>query len=344
VAVAEVSYAQRFEDLYLLRCFGDQADGFYVDIGAGHPVYDNVSFAFYLKGWRGVTVEPNPWLARLSRAVRPRDIQVEALVGEAPGQATYYRVRDYHGLSTMIADNARAAEAEFGKGADASVVPVTTLRDVCAMHAPAATVDFLKIDVEGAEKDVLLGGDWQQFRPRVVVAEALAPTTLAPAWEVWEPLLLQQNYRFVFFDSLNRYYVAEEAADLARHFTAAPTSFPEARQFNKTRPALTDAAHPDHRLATLMAGAAMTQLPALDRGLLLDLLIADLPPAELGRAANREDVTRALGRIFGPDSPLGTVLDLKLPPGASLRDLYAAILDTDHFRAACGRISASYAW
>ena len=67
------SYAQRFEDLYLMRCFGDRADGFYIDIGSGHPVYDNVSFAFYLKGWSGITVEPNPWLAQLSEAVRPRD-------------------------------------------------------------------------------------------------------------------------------------------------------------------------------------------------------------------------------------------------------------------------------
>src|SRR6266436_6627042 len=67
-----VSYAQRFEDLYLMRCFAAGSDGFYIDIGSGHPVYDNTSFAFYLKGWHGITVEPNPWLARLSRAVRRR--------------------------------------------------------------------------------------------------------------------------------------------------------------------------------------------------------------------------------------------------------------------------------
>ena len=68
-----ISYAQRYEDMHLLRVFAEQATGFYIDIGAGHPVYDNVSFAFYLRGWGGITVEPNPWLARLSEAVRPRD-------------------------------------------------------------------------------------------------------------------------------------------------------------------------------------------------------------------------------------------------------------------------------
>ena len=68
-----ISYAQRYEDMHLLRCFGAQPTGFYIDTGAGHPVYDNVSFAFYLRGWRGITVEPNPWLSQLSEAVRPRD-------------------------------------------------------------------------------------------------------------------------------------------------------------------------------------------------------------------------------------------------------------------------------
>src|SRR3981189_9281 len=83
-----ISYAQRFEDLYLMRCFGGRDEGFYIDIGSGHPVYDNMSFVFYLKGWNGVTVEPNPWLARLTTAVRPRDRHLETLVGAAPGAAT----------------------------------------------------------------------------------------------------------------------------------------------------------------------------------------------------------------------------------------------------------------
>ena len=104
----QISYAQRYEDIHLLRAFGDQPDGFYIDIGAGHPVYDNVSFAFYLRGWRGITVEPNPWLAQLSEAVRPRDIRIASLVGDrAPERATYYLVEDFHGLSTTVEGHAR---------------------------------------------------------------------------------------------------------------------------------------------------------------------------------------------------------------------------------------------
>src|SRR5437773_2829844 len=109
------SYAQRYEDLHLPRAFGEQAGGFYIDIGAGHPVYDNVSFAFYLRGWSGITVEPNPWLSQLSTAVRPRDAHIQSLAGETEGEAPYYLVEDFHGFSTTVADHARSAQSQYGK-------------------------------------------------------------------------------------------------------------------------------------------------------------------------------------------------------------------------------------
>ncbi len=337
-----VSYAQRFEDLYLMRCFGDRSEGFYIDIGSGHPVYDNTSFAFYLKGWRGITVEPNPWLARLTRAVRPRDRHIEAAVGASPGQTTFYVVNDFHGLSTMIEGHARAAQAQFGKASRAITVPVITLSQLCQQHAPRS-FDFLKVDVEGAERDVLLNGDWQNYRPKVVVVEALAPYTLAPAWEAWEPFLVAHRYRYAWFDSLNRYYLAEEASELAPRFEAAPGSFEHVFQFRNVQPALADAAHPDHRLATRLARAAMTRLPLLGPDVLFDLLTADIAPAALDRPADADDIARAIERLCGPHPALATA-DLKLPPAPRLRDVYAALIDSDQFRAACGRISASYAW
>jgi FkbM family methyltransferase len=336
-----VSYAQRFEDLYLMRCFDDRTDGFYIDIGSGHPVYDNMSFAFYLKGWHGVTVEPNPWLSQLTRAVRTRDRHIEALVGATAGEATFHLVNEFHGLSTMIAAHAEAAQTQFGKASQAITVPVTTLKELCEQHAPAS-FEFLKVDVEGAEPDVLLNGDWQRYRPKVVVVEALAPYTLAPAWEAWEPFMAKHGYRYALFDSLNRYYLADEAAELRPFFASAPASF-DVFQFRDVKPALTDHTHPDHRLATLVARAAMTRLPLIDRNVLFELLTGDIPLEALEKPASADDIARAVERLFGPDATL-TAADLTLPPAPCLREIYAALIDSDHFRAACGRISASYAW
>ena len=162
-----------------------------------------------------------------------------SLVGAAPGEATYHLVEDFHGLSTTVEAHARAArDANSARRSQAMTMPVTTLAALCERHAPGE-IDFLKIDVEGAERDVLAGGDWQRFRPKVVVLEALAPVTLAPAWEAWEPLLTGNGYRFAFFDSLNRYYVADEhrrAGRTARGRAGRASSAPP--QFSAFKPAL----------------------------------------------------------------------------------------------------------
>jgi FkbM family methyltransferase len=342
VAKPTISYAQRFEDLYLMRCFGSRSDGFYIDVGSGHPVYDNASFAFYLKGWHGVTVEPNPDLARLAKAVRPRDRHVEALLGATVGEATFYLVNDFHGLSTMIESHAHAAQAQFGKSSRPITRPVTTLNELCRQNAPS-TFEFLKVDVEGAEQEVLLNGDWQSFRPKVVVAEALAPYTLAPAWPAWEPFLAKHGYRYVWFDSLNRYYLAEEASELAHCFEAAPTSFEDVFQFRSVKPALADPTHPDHRLAKLLAGNDMTRLPLLGREVLLELVTAGIGSAALEQPAGAAGITGAIERLFGSDAGLSRK-DLRLPVLPRLREVYAALVESDQFRTACGRISASYAW
>ena len=338
-----LSYAQRFEDIHLLRCFGDQPEGFYIDVGAGHPVYDNVSFAFYLRGWRGITVEPNPRLARLNRAVRPRDLNRQMLVGAAPGEATLYMFSEFHGLSTMGEDNARAAEKEVGRTAEPLRLPVTTLAALCEEAAPPR-IDFLKIDVEGAEGEVLRGADFARFRPRIVVIEAIVPLDLSQSWESWEPLLTQNGYGFVWDDDLNRFYVADDARALADYFATAPKWLTDVPQIGNFQGAASDVGHPDHALAKRIAGAAMTRLPLLDPAVLLDLVTADLPRAELDRPATRADVAAALARLFGTAPTEEQIARHDPGPGATIRDVHARIVDSDAFRVACGRISASYAW
>ena len=67
------SYAQNFEDVILYRALGSIRNGFYIDVGAQHPEIDSVSKAFYDLGWRGVHVEPVPYLSliHISEPTRP---------------------------------------------------------------------------------------------------------------------------------------------------------------------------------------------------------------------------------------------------------------------------------
>jgi FkbM family methyltransferase len=333
-----LSYAQRFVDFHLWRCLGDIPNGFYIDVGAGHPVYDNVSFAFYLTGWRGVTVEPNPALAELGRAVRPRDHLFEGLCGASAGEATLYLQREFHGLSTTIAEHAEAAAKEVNRAAEAVRFPMTTLAALCEAQAPAS-FEFLKVDVEGAEADVLRGADFARFRPKVIVVEAIKPLSLAPAWDEWEPQLARHGYAYVWDDELNRYYVAEEASALAARLTDGPKWYADGPQIGNFKPAGEDPTHPDHRLAKLLADSGLTsekfaKLPLMDRSALLDLLTTGV--ADLDRPARVADITTVSERLGSP-APQHTAAE-------SIRGVYRQIVDSDAFRASCGRIAASYAW
>ncbi|HYZ63891.1 MAG TPA: FkbM family methyltransferase [Acetobacteraceae bacterium] len=218
-----ISYAQTMEDVMLWRALRDVAPGFYIDVGAGDPDHLSVTRAFYDRGWRGLDVEPLPENVARLRAARTRDVVVEAALADAPGRSRFYRVVHAGdvGLSTLDADIAGRSGGEV----EPIEVEVTTLASLCAEHA-VGEVHFLKIDVEGAEAAVLRGADLRRVRPWIVLVEATRPLSPEPSEAEWEGLLLASGYRFVWFDGLNRFYLAEERhAALARHFRVPPNPF-----------------------------------------------------------------------------------------------------------------------
>jgi FkbM family methyltransferase len=211
-----VSFAQNFEDVMLWRALRHVERGFYVDVGAAHPDIDSVTRAFYERDWRGINIEPVASAHRRLEASRPRDINLNLALGAAPGLANFF-VLEGTGLSTL--DRQVAETLQRQAIATSSVtVQVDTLARVMRQHAPAE-VHFLKIDVEGAEQGVLAGADFTRTRPWIVVVEATAPLSTVETHAAWEPLLLEAGYRFVWFDGLNRFYLAEERhGALAQHF------------------------------------------------------------------------------------------------------------------------------
>ncbi len=216
-----ISYAQNAEDVVLARVFAGRATGRYVDIGAGDPVEASVTKHFYDLGWRGLNIEPIPAKAAELRAARPEDVTLEVAVGAAPGVAKLHVVEDEWGWSTLD-DGLALHYRDDNSWAVATVeVELTTLAAVLDAHP--GQVDFLKIDVEGAERAVLEGADWTRHRPRVLVVEATAPGSPKQVHEEWEPLLLAAGYRFGLFDGLNRFYAqADDEEALSR--LAAPAS------------------------------------------------------------------------------------------------------------------------
>ena len=202
-----LSYAQNFEDVLLWRALQHVPAGFYIDAGAADPDRDSVTRAFYDRGWHGINLEPVPELHRRLQAARPRDINLDIALGQQAGTAELFVV-DGGGLSTLHPE----LLTQDGEAARPIAVEVMTLAQVCRCHAPP-DIHFLKVDVEGSEHAVLAGADFMAHRPWIVLVEATAPLSECQTYAEWEPLLLAQEYRFAFFDGLNRFYVAAERQD-----------------------------------------------------------------------------------------------------------------------------------
>jgi hypothetical protein len=200
---------------------------------------------------------------------------------------------------------ARQAQ-QFGVGYRTVRMTVVTLAQLCAQH-DLGEIDFLKIDVEGGEADVLHGGDWERYRPKVVVIEAVMPGSDEPAWAEWEPFLVARGYRFALFDTLNRFYVAQEHPDIFARLPSERAPWDKVRHMYEIGRAPENPNHPDHALAQELARGFWASLPYLDRDLIAELL---------GRA-----------RI---GSRRGASQD------------FSATINTEAFRAALGRIACGY--
>lgn len=207
-----ISYSQNFEDVLLWRALGAIRNGFYIDVGANDPELHSVTKAFYDAGWHGINVEPMPSYRQPFEQQRPRDINLTCAAGAAPGEITLFDVPTMNGWASTDAGVA-VTHRDQGYEVTETRVPMRTLADICAEHAPA-DIHFLKIDVEGFEGEVLKGMDFTRFRPWIVVVEATLPGSRQTNHETWEAMVTSRDYRFAYFDGLNRYYVAAEHAEL----------------------------------------------------------------------------------------------------------------------------------
>ena len=175
---AHFTYSLVGEDVMMRPFFEGKFDdpaysGFWVDVGAFDPIAKSNTFVYSLQGWRGINIEPNPEGIKKFNRFRPRDINVNAGVGEESGELEYFMFPG--AMASLNSFSKSHADYWISRGMKLKGVrkiPVMPLAEILGKHLPKGQhIDFFTIDAEGFDIEVLRSNDWDRFSPDFVLIE-----------------------------------------------------------------------------------------------------------------------------------------------------------------------------
>src|SRR5436305_366883 len=173
------SYSQCGEDLILEHILSEYlhiTQPSYLDLGAHHPTYLSNTYRFYQKGGRGVCVEPDPVLFAPLQTARPRDVCLNVGVGASEaGEAEFY-VMSCRTLNTFSRQEAERYQS-YGTHRIQEIVkvPLLSVNTILEKYF-GSRPDFVSLDVEGLDLEILESFDFLKFRPHAFCVETLTYT------------------------------------------------------------------------------------------------------------------------------------------------------------------------
>lgn len=167
-----ISFSKAGDDIQLNKLIKAITPGAYVDIGCWHPVKASNTYYFYLRGWKGICIDPNPELKILYNKFRKNDIFINSAIGIDNQDLKYYMLNNnYSSMNTLNYDFIRNHDLENHIEQTINV-PVHTLKDVLDKNINENDrLDFFDIDVEGLDLEVLKSNDWLKYRPKIIMIE-----------------------------------------------------------------------------------------------------------------------------------------------------------------------------
>ena len=200
---AATTYSQFGEDRVLPFFLNPERNGFYVDVGANHPVKCSNTFWLYKLGWRGITVEPNEMLSKLHQKIRPLDTQVAALVSDSGAEVEFVQFEN-HLFSSASADHVNQWKDANNIVRRQKIKPrhLTGILDEC--RSPQ-NFDLLCVDVEGFDLPVLRSLDWSKYHPKMLVIEMSDYLPGQPHATV--QFLAAKNFSLKAFDGFNGFFI-----------------------------------------------------------------------------------------------------------------------------------------
>ena len=164
------SYGATGEDVLLNKIFKDNK-GFYIDVGALHPINGSLTHNLYKRGWTGLNFDIDERNIKFFKIFRRRDSSFRMAISSSKGEVNSYIFSSGSGLNTLEKSWADKWSKLLGKDYFIKKLTKTTLTSVVKRFKIQNKIDLLNIDVEGHEVEVLNGSDFKLFRPKIITIE-----------------------------------------------------------------------------------------------------------------------------------------------------------------------------
>jgi|TARA_B110000211_G_scaffold66067_1_gene76172 FkbM family methyltransferase len=191
--IKKKSYAMDNEDLAVIDYFKDKKNGFYVDVGCYHPTHRNNTYLLHKKNWSGVNIDTSKFSIDLFNHMRPKDLNYNCAISNKNEIIKLFYQKELSQLSTTERDQ---AEAVFQGNIKEKEVQAFTLDEILDRDKfKDIKIDFLDIDVEGADLKVLEGLSFDRFKPELVCVEIHAKEIKQS--DVYK-FLIKKNYELLW--------------------------------------------------------------------------------------------------------------------------------------------------
>ena len=163
------TYSLFSEDLAILKFFKNKKKGFYVDIGCYHPTHINNTYLLYKKGWNGINIDVSQFSIDLFKFMRPDDLNYKCAVSETKKKVNLYYQKEHSQLTSINKLTAK----KFIKGRlKKKIINSYSLEEILSWGKyKDYEIDFLDVDVEGADLQVLRGLNFSKRKPKLICVE-----------------------------------------------------------------------------------------------------------------------------------------------------------------------------
>jgi FkbM family methyltransferase len=168
------SYSQEGEDMILRRIFENKSKGFYVDVGAHHPKRFSNTYFFYKQGWSGINIDAMPGSMELFDQFRKKDINLEIPIARNEQSIIFYSFNEpaLNSFSEDLSNQRNGHNGWFIK--EKILLQTQKLSSVLEKFMPIGVdIDFLSIDVEGFDLEILQSNNWEKYKPKIILIEIL---------------------------------------------------------------------------------------------------------------------------------------------------------------------------